>query len=86
MPPWLRPRPRDAEEVLCLGLALDERYAEGCPERIGEDDPEGGCCLGASRRKNNAQDTQVGVRVLQLPLCIVILQTSIRGRKRPDEN
>ena len=30
----------DAEEVFYLGLALDERYVEGCLERIGEDDPD----------------------------------------------
>jgi len=27
-------------EVFYLGLALDERYVEGCLERIGEDYPE----------------------------------------------
>ncbi len=27
-------------EVFCLGLALDERCAEGCPERIGDDPDE----------------------------------------------
>ena len=27
-------------EVFYLGLALDERYVEGCLERIGEDDPD----------------------------------------------
>ena len=27
-------------EVFYLGLALDERYVEGCLERIGEDHPE----------------------------------------------
>jgi hypothetical protein len=34
----------DAEEVFYLGLALAEGYVEGfvegCPERIGEDDPD----------------------------------------------
>jgi hypothetical protein len=33
-------RGHDAEEVFYLGLALDERYVEGCHERIGEDDSE----------------------------------------------
>jgi hypothetical protein len=27
-------------EVFYLGLALDPHYVEGCPERIGEDNPE----------------------------------------------
>ena len=27
-------------EVFYLGLALDERYVEGCLERIGEDEPD----------------------------------------------
>jgi hypothetical protein len=34
----------DAEEVFCLGLALDGRYVggfvQGCLERVGEDDPD----------------------------------------------
>ncbi len=27
-------------EVFYLGLALDPKFVEGCPERIGEDDPD----------------------------------------------
>ena len=42
-------------EVFYLGLALDERYVEGfvegCLERVGEDDPEGGSSCGESGRR-----------------------------------
>ena len=38
----------DAEQVFCLGPALDERFVEGCPERIGEDDPDRRHPCGAS--------------------------------------
>ena len=54
----------DAEEVFCLGLAVDGRYEEGCLERIGEDDPheekflrgiwEDGDDRGSSRRRSRA--------------------------------
>jgi hypothetical protein len=44
VPPRLRPRPRDAEEVFCLALAVDGRYVEGfverCLKRMGEDDSD----------------------------------------------
>ena len=42
----------DAEEVFYLGLALDERYVEGCLERIGEDEvPDEEAFLRASGRR-----------------------------------
>jgi len=57
----------DAEKVFYLRLVLDvplvEGFVEGCPERIGEDDPDGEALCGPCGRRTRGSRSWRRLRV-----------------------